>query len=340
MLTSCRMTINIPWKVTSRVTLTTTPMATTVVSETNTITETEIQDTETFTTTLTETETNTVDATATVSVTATETTTSTTTPTVTISPGANFLPLASSAAYISAAGGVSRREVPLAFSPNRPVLGRAVPICPVGGNTRNPTGPRMYPASVECIEIKQVINFVRSTVTRSRTVTAPTATITQTTTITSTMTVPQNPASTTLTETTSTTEITTSTISTTTTSTETATSIVPAATPSTYFPQCQANNIRSRAGTKSFVSFYAFSSIRTSAGVASAEVCCQNCALDATCASFAWFRGGTCYMIASGADCSANPPPFVVSSQAINTGSDGYVVGNGNCGQVRVTGAL
>jgi hypothetical protein len=340
MLTSCRMTINVPWRVTTRVTVTTTPIATTVASETNTITETESQDTETFTTTLTETGTSTIVATATVSVTATETTTSITTPTVTISTSANFLPLASSPAYIAAAGGVTRREVPLAFSPNRPVLDRAIPICPVGGNTRNPNGPRMYPASVECIVIMQAVNYVRSTVTRTRTVTAPTTTITQTTTIASTMTVPQTPASTTLTETSSTTEITTSTISTTTTSTETATSFVPAATPSTYFPQCQANNIRSRAGIKSFVSFYGFPSLRTIAGVASAEVCCQNCALDATCASFGWFRGGSCYLIASGADCSANPPPFVVSSQAIGTGSEGYVVGNGNCGQVRVTGAL
>jgi hypothetical protein len=142
-----------------------------------------------------------------------------------------------------------------------------------------------------------------------------------------------------LTETVSTTAVTTNTISTTNTATETISTIVAAPTPSTYFPMCQDNNIKSRAGAKSFVSFYAFSSISTGTA-ASAEACCQTCALNSACASFAFFPGGECYQITSGASCSANPPPFVVSSQAINNGANAYVVGNGNCGQVRVTGVL
>ncbi|KAJ4354945.1 hypothetical protein N0V95_003354 [Ascochyta clinopodiicola] len=197
----------------------------------------------------------------------------------------------------------------------------------------------MYPSSVNCVVVKQVVNIVKSTTTKTKTIAAPTSTIKQTTTVVSTKTVPQTPASATLTETVSTTVVTTNTISTTSTATETVSTIVAAPSPSTYFPQCQDNNIKSRAGAKSFVSFYAFSAI-TTVTATSAEVCCQNCALNSACASFAFFSGGSCYLITAGADCSANPPPLVVSSQAINTGANGYVVGNGNCGQVRVTGTL
>lgn len=182
--------------------------------------------------------------------------------------------------------------------------------------------------------------MVKSTVTKTKTVAARTSIISYTTTLVSTSTVLQTPASSTVTETVSITAITTNTISVTTLATETSYTVVAAATPSAYLPQCQDNNIKSRAGSKSFVSFYAFSSIQTVAGVSSAELCCQNCALNSACSSFAWFSGGSCYLITSGGDCSVNPPPFVVSSKAINNGANGYVVGNGNCGQVRVTGTL
>lgn len=335
------VTVNIPVKVTSRVTVTSTPTATTVIKTSSVATLTASQDTDIFTSTLTQTLTDTVDITATVSSTTTLTTTSTTTATVTYSTSANFLPLASSAAYVAAAGSASRRDVPLAFSPNRPVVARGAPTCSLGANTKNPQNvPKLYPASVNCLVQKQVVNIIKSTVTKTKTVAARTLTISTTTTLVSTSTVLQTPASSTVTETVSTTAIATNTVSVTTVATETSSTIIAAATPSTYFPQCQDNNIKSRAGAKSFVSFYAFSSIQTVAGVSSAELCCQHCGLSLACSSFAWFSGGSCYLITSGADCSANPPPFVVSSQAISTGANGYVVGNGNCGQVRVTGTL
>ncbi|KAL1591806.1 hypothetical protein SLS59_010078 [Nothophoma quercina] len=298
-------------------------------------------DTDITTTTLFQTSTSTFDVTTTVSSTSTVTSTSTSTATVTYSTSANFLPLASSAAYIAAAGGASRRDVPLAFTPNRPVVARGAPLCSVGANTKNPQNPpKMYPGSVSCVVQKQIINVIKSTVTRTKTVAARTSTISSTTTLVSTSTVLQTPASSTVTETVSTSAVATNTVSVTTTATETFSTTVAAATPAAYFPQCQDNNIKSRAGAKSFVSFYAFSSIQTVTGVSSAELCCQNCALNSACSSFAWFPSGACYLITSGADCSANPPPVVVSSQAINNGANGYVVGNGNCGQVRVTGTL
>ncbi|UPX17592.1 uncharacterized protein EKO05_0007936 [Ascochyta rabiei] len=197
----------------------------------------------------------------------------------------------------------------------------------------------MYPSSVNCVVVKQVVNIVKSTTTDITTIAAPTSAVKQTTTVVSTQTVPQTPASATLTETVSTTVVATNTVSTTTTGTETVSTIVAAPSPSAYFPQCQDNNIKSRAGTKSFVSFYAFGAI-TTVTATSAQVCCQNCALSSACSSFAFFSVGSCHLITAGADCSANPPPFVVSSQAIDTGADGYVISNGNCGQFRVTGTL
>ncbi|KAF3048493.1 hypothetical protein E8E11_009848 [Didymella keratinophila] len=282
------VTVDIPLKVTSRVTVTITPTTTALITTSSVATLTASQDTDIFTSTLTQTSTNTVDITATVSSTTTLTTTSTTTATVTYSTSANFLPLASSAAYIAAAGGASRRDVPLAFTPNRPLVARGAPTCSLGANTKNPqNGPKLYPASVNCVVQKQVVNIIKSTVTKTKTVAAHTSTISTTTTLLSTSTVLQTPASSTVTETVSTTAIATNTVSVTTVATETSSTIIAAATPSTYFPQCQDNNIKSHAGAK-----------------------------------------------------SANPPPFVVSSQAINTGANGYVTGNGNCGQVRVTGTL
>lgn len=312
-----------------------------MITTSSTATVTASQDTDVFTTTLTQTSTSTLDVTTTASSTITQTVTATTTATVTYSTSANFVPIASSPAYIAAAAGASRREVPLAFTPNRPVVARnAAPLCSVGANTKNPkNAPKLYPASVNCLVIKQVVNIIKSTVTKTKTVAAPTSTVLQTSTVATTSTVLQNPASSTITETVSTTAVLTNTVSVTTTATETSSTLVAAATPSAYFPQCQSNNIVSRAGAKSFVSFYGFTTI-SSGTATTAEVCCQNCALNSACSAFAFFPGGQCYLVTAGADCSANPPPFVVSSQAINNGANGYVTGNGNCGQVKVTGVL
>lgn len=279
----CSVMVNIPVKVTSRVIITSTPTTTAVIATSSIATFTASQDTDIFYSTLTQTSTGTVDITATVSSTTTLTTTSTTTATVTYSTSANFLPLASSAAYIAAAGGSSRRDVPLAFTPNRPVVARGAPTCSLGADTRNPqNGPKLYPASVNCVVQKQVVNVIKSVVTKTKTVAARASTITTTTTLVSTSTVLQTPASSTVTETMFTTAFATNTISLTTVATETSSTIIAAATPATYFPQCQDNNIRSRAGVKSFVSFYGFSSIQTVAGVSSAELCCQNCALNSS----------------------------------------------------------
>ncbi|THY31589.1 hypothetical protein D6C99_10460 [Aureobasidium pullulans] len=310
-------------------TFTPAPTTTTLTSTSTTSTTTtlsQVTDTYTDTITLTNTETDTTTA-------ATTTITETSSTTTTTSTGISTVPVPSGFTalgdYIS---GAAKKRSPNGRFDARAATPATKTYCKIA-NGKVTMSPASYPKAVTCAQLVQIIKTSTKTQTafKTTTITAATPIITSSTTTTTTVTstISLIDASTTTTETDTSTTTTTITVtpSTTTTTTTTITVLQPTA---TVFAQCAANNL---IGSVNGAGFYgAGADNYATADAPSATDCCNICANTASCEGFAYY--GTCYILyASNDGCFPGQSRAVFYAGGGIGPGDGYVIGNGQCGE-------
>jgi len=70
-----------------------------------------------------------------------------------------------------------------------------------------------------------------------------------------------------------------------------------------------------------------------------AETCCSVCAANPTCGISA-FYAGTCYIISSGTCAAPGQYEYAAGTLSYEKGDSGYIVSNGNCGEIDTTQSL
>ncbi|TIA60818.1 hypothetical protein D6C77_03877 [Aureobasidium pullulans] len=320
-ITSTPSTTFTPAPITTILTSTSTTSTTTTLSQ--------VTDTYTDTITLTNTETDTTTA-ATTTITETSSTTTTSTGISTVPAPSGFTALGD---YIS---GAARKRSPNGRFDARAATPATKTYCKIA-NGKVTMSPASYPKAVTCAQLVQIIKTSTKTQTASKTttITAATPIITSSTTTTTTVisTVSLIDASTTTTETDTSTTTTTITVtpSTTTTTTTTITVLQPTA---TVLAQCAANNLISSVNGAGIDTASSSNSAFAFTDAASATDCCNICANTAGCEGFAY--GGPCYILyADNGQCS---PGQSVATFYTNPG-DGFVIGNGQCGEYSYGGS-
>ncbi|KAM3418410.1 hypothetical protein BST61_g4401 [Cercospora zeina] len=333
-------------------TSTITPISTTVTKKTTTTTwstQTLPQSTDTFSTTLSFTQTSSAFTTSisTITSSVTSTTTSTFT-TTTIQPSPGFVAISSAlAAEGHTAAKRARREVEAAS--HEPGSGdlqeRATQqkiIC--GNNGQITYDPPQFKGSVTCQNRVRIVTTktVTSTAKSTKTIQAPRGTVTQTSTSTKTRTTIIRPpiASTTITLSTTSTLSTTLTTSSTTTTLLTSLSTTYLPQP-TYYAACSPNNLIS------YIDNTRIANIMTTnpsdgfsfgSGATNAYECCVQCLVtgSTTCGASTWHpAANVCYFFPLGGSNTCDPSAEVGTfAKGSGNASVGFVVSNGNCGEV------
>lgn len=165
------------------------------------------------------------------------------------------------------------------------------------------------------------------------------------TTTTNTITSTSTPTTVSVTSTTTVSVSTSTTVTTTQTSTTTSTNTVVAPTPTVY-GACASNNVIGSAnGNVGIydVSYASYAGVQISQqSITDSVDCCAACQTTANCVGFAQYPTGPCYLFATPGQCDGSAVPggdnFQTSS-AVGAGQ-GYVVGNGNCGQFSDGGSV
>lgn len=309
------------------ITTTTTSTSTSTVTTTSTSTSTITQFTDS---------TSTVTSMTSTTSTIVEVSTTTTTPSSVVVPtSSGFTPLASSSDYVA-----KKRSVEDGIPAIRGRAPSLIKFPPVHGNGQ--FQPQVYPTSTICATLIEAITTNTKTFTGSSTstTTLPASTSTQTSVVstTTTVTVAADPAVTTtiITNTVMTTITKTTTDSTTSTSTQTI--VAPAST--TLYDQCQSNNVVGAANGNHGISYVNLDSkvmSLNSNSISDPVQCCVSCAQAMNCAGYAQLPGGKCYYftwIAGQCDGSNSSPNYYYVPLDGITAGQGYIIGNGQCGQL------
>ncbi|KAL8992012.1 MAG: hypothetical protein Q9169_007450 [Polycauliona sp. 2 TL-2023] len=265
------------------------------------------------------------------------TSTTTSIATSTVPTAAGFTPLASGAGYV-AKRSIEHAEVPAIRG--RPVEQRAAPQKPICPPIGKPGSFSQFPQSVVCgaLVVAKTTSTKTFTATTKATTTLPvsTSTITSSISVTETSISAAAPASTTTTTTLSFSTTETATSTATNTATQTVT-IVEAS--STVYAACAANNLVNRAnGNQGIITVFSntpgFPTVNE-VSVPNPLACCEQCQKTSGCLGFAQFPGQARCFYFTGGQCNASQ--FSGASYQSGAGlapSDGYTIGNGQCGQL------
>ncbi|KAL8717643.1 MAG: hypothetical protein Q9225_005132 [Loekoesia sp. 1 TL-2023] len=309
----------------------------TTITPTNTITPPPVTTTTTTTSTLTSTRFTATTITSTVVRTSTPPAT-----TVATSPG--FTPLASGIGYRAKKRSIEDVKAAAPAIRGRTVQERApsssgvVVRCSKGGPPH--FAPAQYPTSVICGALVQAVTTTTKSFTATTTATTTLAPVTETatsTTIETTTSTSTYPAITeTTTTTVSTTTITTTTRTLTTDAVTTQTIVAPA--PTTY-NACAPNNVVNSANGGQGIDGVGVEGGVIDVSAADAVACCTACQTSAYCFGYVYSGGSRCYLTSkSNQQCAGNAAFGSYYTSSTLSPSDGFVIGNGPCGQLMNNG--